>query len=332
MNVIVYIAASILKENGIVDLGISNQFHSLGGMIVSFLLVSRVNTALSRYGACRGHINVMYRETREFIQTAFILSQRNDNDENEAREWRNEIAYRALVLLRTSVAVVEYFSKEIPGWKCPELSGFELLYATPCDLWKRNSLNNNPEDDYTNTLRVPFRMAYLLRQSVSEQEGRLKNPFHVTQENLLYGTVNSFMGGYYGMRKFITTPVPFPLIQMTRTLVIIYIYTIPLIFVESNENTPLWECLFVFLLAYGFMGLELVAIELDDPFGNDDNDFDTLSFAQMVFEDTFLMVAEVDGEEWSVKLQNKMNSRRRRDVNESFKNDFPCINENSPLL
>jgi predicted membrane chloride channel (bestrophin family) len=29
----------------------------------------------------------------------------------------------------------------------------------------------------------------------------------------------------------------------------------------------------VFVLTYGFIGLEVVAIELDNPFGNDPNDF-----------------------------------------------------------
>ena len=30
------------------------------------------------------------------------------------------------------------------------------------------------------------------------------------------------MAGYYGIRKFLTTPVPFPLIQMARTFLFLY--------------------------------------------------------------------------------------------------------------
>jgi len=77
------------------------------------------------------------------------------------------------------------------------------------------------------------------------------------------------------MRKFITTPVPFPLIQMTRTILCFYLFTIPLIFLKDSKAENVVEhSLSVFMLTYGFMGLELVAIELDDPFGNDDNDFE----------------------------------------------------------
>jgi predicted membrane chloride channel (bestrophin family) len=108
------------------------------------------------------------------------------------------------------------------------------------------------------------------------------------------------------MRKFITTPVPFPLIQMTRTLVLFYVFTIPLVLLDDGSADLLvGHCLVVFWLTYGyvyqkkcklrvcfllanwehgshhfrflfcsFLGLELVSIKLDDPFGNDDNDFE----------------------------------------------------------
>ena len=67
-------------------------------------------------------------------------------------------------------------------------------------------------------------------------------------------------------------PVPFPLIQMSRTFLFLYVYTVPFVMV-SDHSSPIAHCFVIFLLTYGFMGLELVAIELDDPFGNDPNDF-----------------------------------------------------------
>jgi hypothetical protein len=50
-----------------IDWGITSLGHTFGGMIVSFLVVSRINTALARYGACRNCIGVMYRESRKFV-------------------------------------------------------------------------------------------------------------------------------------------------------------------------------------------------------------------------------------------------------------------------
>jgi predicted membrane chloride channel (bestrophin family) len=55
-----------LQKADIIDGAISGQGHTFAGMIVSFLVVSRINTALARYNECRNYIGVMYREIRKF--------------------------------------------------------------------------------------------------------------------------------------------------------------------------------------------------------------------------------------------------------------------------
>ena len=54
------------------------------------------------------------------------------------------------------------------------------------------------------------------------------------------------------------------------------------------------------------MGLEYVSIELDDPFGNDDNDFKNLQFAGQTFEDAYLTILAIDGPTWTDKLRLKL--------------------------
>ena len=76
----------------------------------------------------------------------------------------------------------------------------------------------------------------------------------------------------HSIRKFMTTPVPFPLIQMARTFLFLYIFTVPFVLL-SDASSVFAHCFTIFLLTYGFMGLEVVAIELDNPFGDDPNDF-----------------------------------------------------------
>lgn len=115
-------------------------------------------------------------------------------------------------------------------------------------------------------MRVPIHVAYLLRKSIHSQGKRLRQPLVVAQENKLLSSVDSFSGGYYGIRKFLTTPVPFPLIQMARTFVFLYLFTVPFVLL-ADKSSNVAHCLTVFLMTYGFLGLEVVAIELDDPFG-----------------------------------------------------------------
>jgi predicted membrane chloride channel (bestrophin family) len=89
--------------------------------------------------------------------------------------------------------------------------------------------------------------------------------------------------GFQGLKKLITTPFPFPLVQMTRTFLFIWVFTLPTVICYSQDmnRKPYDEALLIFFITYGFIGLEYVAMELDDPFGEDPNDFDDLGMAQV---------------------------------------------------
>lgn len=73
---------------------------------MSSFLVSRVNISVGRYNEARGNLEVMYRESRELMQNASIFSNHLTN--NVAKEWRLAVAYRCMLLLRTSMAVINY--------------------------------------------------------------------------------------------------------------------------------------------------------------------------------------------------------------------------------
>jgi predicted membrane chloride channel (bestrophin family) len=55
--------------------GITGQGHSFAGLIVSFLVVSRINTALARYNECRNNIGAMYREASKSAFVVFVKSE-----------------------------------------------------------------------------------------------------------------------------------------------------------------------------------------------------------------------------------------------------------------
>jgi len=62
----------------------------------------------------------------------------------------------------------------------------------------------------------------------------------------------------------------------------------------------------IFLITYGFCGLEFVACEIADPFGDDPSDFDDLGHAQMCFEDAYVAIYKLDGERWARRLRRKV--------------------------
>merc|ERR1719464_588649 len=118
---------------------------------------------------------------------------------------------------------------------------------------------------------------------------------HVNKELRLLLFSSQFVTAYHGLMSLITTPFPFPLVQMARTFLFVWVFSLPFVLAKSIEKR--FDLLLVIcIITYGFVGLEYVSIELDDPFGDDPNDFDDLKMVHVVFEDIYAIINEVNGE------------------------------------
>ena len=197
------IVLSELRTKYNIDVSITNQGHTFVGVIVSFLLVSRVNMALARFNECRGYLSLMYQESRQLITNMAALSSTGaceNNTDRSSQQWRNEVAYRMLVVLRTSMAVVDYPTSRIPADCVTELSGIELE-----DVKQRTYQNTDftkwayeVRSEFEHSMRVPLRLAFLLKKSLNEHATRLKEPLNAPQANGLISCVDNFLKGYYG--------------------------------------------------------------------------------------------------------------------------------------
>ena len=78
--------------------------------------------------------------------------------------------------------------------------------------------------------------------------------------------------------------------------------------VDTNERLQI--ATIVFFVTYGFLGLEYVSIELDDPFGDDPNDFNGLGMAQGVYEDIYLALYGIDGYNYAERLRQTISAKR----------------------
>ena len=103
----------------IADLTISEWGHQFMSIIVAFLIVSRCTITLSLYFELRGYLSTMFMATLELVQHACVLSARN-SPSAAAKEWRSNVAYRSMMLLRVTVAVLDRGGN---AWDVPELSG-----------------------------------------------------------------------------------------------------------------------------------------------------------------------------------------------------------------
>jgi hypothetical protein len=139
------------------------------------------------------------------VQKSIVFSRASKNNDQAAKEWRLEVAYRALLLLRTTVCNINYPTKKIAAYEIPELSGTELTFCQPNLEFLRHA--EIPHSKQSNSFRVPQKMAHLLRESINSHEERLTHPLAPLQMMNLLAAVDAFQGAFYGMRKFLVREI-----------------------------------------------------------------------------------------------------------------------------
>jgi len=242
------------------------------------------------------------------------------------------------------------------AWDVPEMDDVDrtmvrsaLLLSNPNDdndssnynLDSPRSMHELAHGERSHTdenFRVPVILSYQVREAIVSQrtEGKLSRPLHIAEELKILQFVSEFNVAFHGLRKLITTPFPFPLVQMARTVLMFWVFSLPFVLV-GDIIEPVQVALIVFVITYGFFGLEYVSMELDDPFGDDPNDFDALTMAQMVFEDIYITINEVDGRDAADELRRMVKNRTAvGTVEESFAADEVFLklvfSEDTPLL
>ena len=83
--------------------------------------------------------------------------------------------------------------------------------------------------------------------------------------------LNEFVVHYRNLLKCASTPLSFQLVQMGRTFLFLWTFSIPLV-LRGVVSEIYSATAFVFFLTYGFVGLELVSMKLMNPFGDGAND------------------------------------------------------------
>lgn len=286
LNVLNASVIVLLDRHYGMDISYSDKGHTFMSMIVSFLIVTRSNIAYARFMESRSHLSTSMRSCRELMQYAVTFTRYDISD--NASKWRFAIARKLIVLLRSVVGVLEFESTGEHVWKNKVLT----------DKEKKAVTDAVGEDNF----RTPMVLAMFLRTAIASNFDFLDAPMHVNRELKLFSFLSDFVKGYHGLTKLIDTQFPFPLLQMTRTFVFFWVYTLPAVLYNDKIEVE-FLILIVFFITYAFVGLECVSIELDDPFGTDPNDFDVLGLARVVFQDIYICIYDVDGAEKAQKLK-----------------------------
>lgn len=262
----------------------------------------------------------------------------------EYQQWRSEVVYQCLILNRVTAAMV-YQGGRLEVWKMSQFDDDPLLLTLDDDDGVNdgrvdgadgtNDNGNDDDDDETQddsnlqhesidlklpkemylmgrdlksdrNLRVPCRVSQRLQEAILDHE-MLPTKLDPIRESQLLDRVHDFMKGYREYRKILTAPLPLPWVQLARIFVFAYCFTLPFALFDRELDMSTVQSFFILIIVtYGFIGCELLYIELDDAFGDDANDLPVVEESEATATDILLSLASVDGIEAARAIRKKM--------------------------
>ena len=218
--------------------------HGLLGFAISMLLVFRTNTAYDRWWEGRKLWGSLVNTSRNFAMKLEVML---PDDETEQRSFFRKIipayAYALHNHLHKEQTRVELFEEE-----------------------EHKQLFN--EIDHAK--HVPNQVALLMYRHIQQLYAEKK----ITGEQLLFlnTEIQSFTDICGACERIKNTPIPFSYSVFIKKFIFFYIMTLPVgyVFQLGFYVVPV-----VAFVLYVLASLELIAEEIEDPFGGDENDVPT---------------------------------------------------------
>lgn len=225
----------IKKESHLVNL---TMLHTLLGLVISLLLVFRTNTAYERWWEGRKLWGSLVNSSRNMaIKLAAFLPPTEKNER-------------------------EYFKRMIPDFAVALKNHLRNEHLP--DEWEtREMVDATPEEG----AHVPNKFAATLvaELQVLVKKGKLSE----NQMLLLNPEIQNFADVCGACERIKNTPIPFSYSVFLKKFIFFYVMTMP---ISYSFNLGYWVVPIVGLFFYVLASLELIAEEIEDPFGTDAND------------------------------------------------------------
>jgi putative membrane protein len=236
-------------EAHVLSLRSTTVMHSLLGFVISLLLVFRTNTAYDRWWEGRKLWGELVNNSRNLMLKiiAVVPPEHNHLHEN----------FRVLIT-NYAFALKEHLRG---GFKAELLEEHTVL----------------PISQLKTMQHIPNKIAM---QMNIEANKMLKENI-ITGEQLLYinEELRSFTNIADACERIRNTPIPYSYSSFIKRVIFIYVLTLPLGLIHDLKWATVPIVVFVF---YTFAGLELLAEEIEDPFGHETNDLPTDSLANTI--------------------------------------------------
>lgn len=218
--------------------------HGMLGFVISLLLVFRTNTAYDRWWEGRKMWGALVNNSRNFaIKLSVILTDEKD---------------------------LAFFRKLIPSYA-------SILNKHLKDEETGKQLFDDVDLEIDHHKHKPNQVAKMLFQKIND----LYDSKKITGDQLiiLNDEVKSFTDICGACERIKNTPIPYSYSAFLKKFIFFYVLTLPFGYAISLGYYVIPVVVFIF---YVLASLELIAEEIEDPFGTDENDLPTQKIAENI--------------------------------------------------
>ncbi|MBI1288494.1 MAG: hypothetical protein GC178_13065 [Flavobacteriales bacterium] len=224
-------------------------FHSLVGFVISLLLVFRTNTAYDRWWEGRKQWGALVNNTRNL---SIKLSNIVPEDQPERKQ-----------LFRVLITNYVFAMKE------------HLREGVIAD-----ELEEHPQFDKVEALKrghVPNAIAQQLYEQILflKKDGLISDEQQIVLDSE-FRALTDIIGACERIKK---TPIPYSYSAFIKKFIFLYVMSLPFGVVRDFGYSTIFVVVFIF---YILASLELIAEEIEDPFGTDANDLPTDALSETI--------------------------------------------------
>ena len=216
--------------------------HSLLGIVLGLFLVFRTNSAYDRWWEGRKLWGQMVNNSRNL---SFKINAFLPKDDLENRK---------------------YFGRMIPNF----VISVKDYLQNGVKINSLETTDDNFSDKFKNVKHIPNMISSMLYGRVNELY--VKKAISGDQLLLIDRELKEFSDILGGCERIKNTPIPYSYSMYIKKFIFIYIITLPFGFVSQTEYVTIP---IVVLISFVMFSVELIAEEIEDPFGNDINDLPT---------------------------------------------------------
>lgn len=261
LTCVAWAAGVVWFHQHVAAIGIPVTIHSLVGVALGLLLVFRTNASYDRYWEGRKLWGSIVNETRNLVRSGQAHLAGDRELLLKLVRWTAVLPYTIMSTLRGDAVI---------GPAADDLSADERV-----ELLTSQHLALHASQKLTHILRLAY------------QRGVISDNIAVSLDQNVQQLIDA-LGGCERIRK---TPLPYAYVVHLRRALVLYCFTLPLALVESFGWFTVID---VALVAYIYFGIEEIGVEIEGPFGHDENDLPLKDICDTIYKNVYAMADLAD--------------------------------------